>query len=113
MDTAGLVQIGFTQKVAAINTEITGGFSGDLLSWVMANAKPGNCWFTIMSNLNSIAVATLVELSAIVFCDNVSLDEVILEKAAETRINVFTTELSVFEASIKFGDVFRKSIKEN
>lgn len=30
--------------------EVTGGYVGDLLSWVMGRAQAGNAWITIMSN---------------------------------------------------------------
>lgn len=30
--------------------EITGGYAGDLLSWVMGRAESGDAWITIMSN---------------------------------------------------------------
>jgi hypothetical protein len=41
--------------------EITGGYTGDLLSWVMGRASCGNAWITIMSNINIIAVASLLD----------------------------------------------------
>ena len=28
--------------------EVTGGYCGDLLSWVMSRAAEGDCWFTVM-----------------------------------------------------------------
>ncbi len=33
--------------------EVTGGYVGDLLSWVMSRAGAGSAWITIMSNKRS------------------------------------------------------------
>ena len=31
--------------------EVTGGYTGDLLSWAMGRAKEGDAWFTVMGNV--------------------------------------------------------------
>ena len=87
----------------AQNTEITGFYAGDLLSWVMGRACEGDCWFTIMSNMNVCAVAKLLNLSAVMLCEDVSPDEKLLEKARAEGINLFSTSLSVYEACVTFG----------
>ena len=35
--------------------EVEGGYCGDLLSFVMSHAKCGDCWFTVMGNVNAVA----------------------------------------------------------
>ena len=49
--------------------EITGGYAGDLLSWVMGRAESGDCWVTIMSNVNVAAVGQLTDCACIVFSE--------------------------------------------
>ena len=44
--------------------EVTGGYTGDLLSWVMGRAESGDAWLTIMSNQNVVAVASLADPSS-------------------------------------------------
>lgn len=44
-------------------------YAGDLLSVVMKSAMPGNVLVTVMANMNAIAVASLVDLPAIVLCE--------------------------------------------
>ena len=44
---------------------ITGGYAGDLLSWVMGRARSGDAWITIMSNQNIVAVAVLADAALI------------------------------------------------
>lgn len=79
------------------DTEITGGFCGDLLSWVMSNAQSQTAWFTVMGNINAIAVASLNDIACIVLCQNSQIQENALQKAIEEKIYVFSTEKSAFE----------------
>ena len=44
--------------------EIAGAYVSDMLSDVMAGAKPGNIWVTIQIHKNIVAVANLVDVSA-------------------------------------------------
>ena len=44
--------------------EVEGGYCGDLLSFVMSHAKCGDCWFTVMGNVNAVAVAVLSDCAA-------------------------------------------------
>ena len=81
--------------------EINGVYIGDLLSWVMGNANSGNLWITIMTNINIVAVATLVDTSCIVLAENVIPDEHIINTAAAKGINIISTPLPAYEAAIK------------
>ncbi len=69
--------------------EITGGYCGDLLSWVMGKAKPGNVWITIMSNVNIVAVASLTETACILLAEQVTPEREILQKADEQGVVIF------------------------
>ena len=50
---------------------VTGGYAGDLLSWVMGRAREGDCWITIMSNQNVAAVAVLAEVGCVLLAEGV------------------------------------------
>ena len=84
--------------------EIDGAYVGDLLSWVMGNANPGNVWITIMSNINIVAVATLTDASCIVLAEGVSPDSDALSTAEAKGINILSTPLSSFEAAIAVSE---------
>ena len=43
--------------------EVSGGYAGDLLSWVMGRAEAGSARLTSMSNQNVAAVALMAEVS--------------------------------------------------
>ncbi|MDD4291274.1 MAG: hypothetical protein PHX51_03425 [Clostridia bacterium] len=76
--------------------EITGYYVGDLLSWVMGRADEGNCWITIMNNLNVCAVAKLLSFSCVVLCEKVLPDEKLLEKAKAQNITLLGSDDAVF-----------------
>ena len=82
---------------------VTGGYCGDLLSWVMGRAQSGDLWITIMSNVNTIAVASLSDVAAVLLAEGVTLDPELVKTAEEKGVNVLSTGLSAFDAAVKFG----------
>lgn len=68
--------------------KVTGGYTGDLLSWVMGRAEAGDAWVTIMSNMNVAAVAQLTDVACVVFAEGVLPDEDTLIKARQHGINL-------------------------
>ena len=83
--------------------EIDGVYIGDLLSWVMGNARQGNVWITIMSNINIVAVSTLVDCSCILLAEGVLLDTEVIDAAMARGVNILSTPLSAYETAIKIG----------
>lgn len=87
--------------------EIDGVYVGDLLSWVMGNAEQGNVWITIMSNINVVAVATLVDVSCILLAENVILDQDTFNTAMAKGVNVLSTPLSSYEAAVSSSTIIK------
>ena len=81
--------------------EIEGGYTGDLLSWVMGNAQSGDVWITIMSNNTVVAVAVLVDVACVILTEGVRLDPGVQELAEKKGINVYSTEESSFHIGAK------------
>ena len=79
--------------------EVEGVYIGDLLSWVMGRAQSGDAWLTIMSNLNIVAVATLSDVSCIILCEGVTLDENVRNTAEAKGINVLATEGTAYQTA--------------
>ena len=113
MDSARLLDLGYDKVTKSENKTITGGYCGDLLSWVMGRARTGDVWFTIMGNMNMLAVASLTETAAIVLCDGVTLADDVISKANEENINIYCTKLSVYEATCRFHDLFTREVNDN
>ncbi len=90
------------EKVALPDGEkqVTCGYCGDLLSWVMGRAKENCAWITIMSNVNIVAVAALADVGCIVLAEGVTLDESVIKTADEKGINILSTELSAYDAAV-------------
>lgn len=78
---------------------VTGGYCGDLLSWVMGRAGADCAWLTIMSNVNVAAVAALSDVACVVLTEGVEPDAPLLAKAQAQDINLLGTEQSTFAAS--------------
>lgn len=79
------------------NVEFEGIYAGDLLSHVMAHAKEKNLFLTIMANMNTIAVASLLDLPAIIFAEGVKPTQDMIQKAEEEGIMLITTTDNVVE----------------
>lgn len=72
--------------------EITGGYTGDLLSWVMSRAQSGDAWVTIMTNMNVIAVASLTDVACVIIAENAEIAPEIIERARSQGINLLRTD---------------------
>ena len=83
--------------------EITGCYSGDLLSWVMSRAKEGDVWLTVMGNINAVAVAVLTDCTCIVLTENASLDEQAKNKAELQGVCFLQSEKNAYELSVEIS----------
>lgn len=80
-----------------LDREVSGAYICDLLSWVMAHAQKGDVWITIQSHSNTIAVASLLELSCIIICEDAEVEEDTVKKAIDEEIPVLSSAKSAFE----------------
>ncbi|MBI5577568.1 MAG: serine kinase [Deltaproteobacteria bacterium] len=91
----------FNLKVIAgeqgLDREIRGGYCGDLLSDVMANAPVGCIWLTIQGHLNIVAVAVLREMAAIVITGGREPDEETVQKADQEHLPLLKWPHSAFD----------------
>ncbi len=80
---------------------IADGYTSDLLSDVMGNAPDDSVLITIQAHKNTVAVATLAGIKAIVLCNNRPAPEEMIETAREEGIALFRTADNQFTASWK------------
>ena len=78
----------------APDAPVTGGYAGDLLSWVMGRAPADGAWLTIMCNVNVAAVAALTDVACVVLTESVQPDPPLLQKARTQGINLLGTAQS-------------------
>jgi hypothetical protein len=81
------------------DAEVSGAYTSDLLSDVMANAKDGGALITIQAHKNTVAVATLVNISVIVICNSRPVPEDMLEAAKDEGIAVILTKENQYTVS--------------
>jgi len=77
--------------------EVDGAYAGDLLSWVMGRATEDCVWATIMTNVNVIAVASLVGVSCAVICEGCEVGDEIIKTAREKGVNLLRTSEPIYE----------------
>ena len=75
----------------------TSGYTSDLLSCVMAGAKKGAVWVTLQAHLNIVAVAALLEMSAVIITESAQPEAATIDKANEEGIVLLSTDKQSFE----------------
>ena len=90
-----------TPAVKMDGITIEDGYVSDLLSDVMGNARENQAWITIMKHLNSVAVASLVNIPCVVFAKGVKPDKDVISRAETENVCLITTPLSSFEVAGK------------
>ncbi len=85
---------------SGIGNEVNGIFSSDLLSHVMGFASEKNILITVLNNINVLGVASLLDLSCVIFSHNIIVNETIINKANELKIPLIRTKLSTSETVI-------------
>ena len=97
-DLATVLHVQVVAGASNLDREITGGYSSDLLSCVMAAARPGNVWITLQAHMNVIAIAVLLDLSAVIITEGMHPDADVLKRAEEKGIPVLLYPQGTFSA---------------
>jgi len=85
--------------------EIQGAYTSDLLSDAIANAIENGILITIQAHKNTVAVATLKDLAAIVICNNRPIPDDMIEAARAENIAIFLTAENQYTVS---GKLYQK-----
>jgi hypothetical protein len=83
--------------------EITGGYCGDLLSWVMSRAQSGDAWVTIMTNINVVAVASLTDCACVVLAEDAQVEPDVVAKAQAQGVNLLVSAKDSFTLCNQIG----------
>jgi hypothetical protein len=90
---------------ARLETEVTGGYTSDLLSCAMAGAAKGNVWVTLQGHLNVVAVASLNELAAVIVTEGKPVSADTASKAEEEGVVLLQTPLSSYQVIGRLWDL--------
>lgn len=99
-----------TQEQDFSNITPTSGYASDLLSCVMAGAPKQGIWVTLQAHTNVVAVAALLELSAVIITENAMPDEATIEKANEENVILLSTPYPSFYIC---GKLWEMGIRDN
>jgi len=81
-----------------LDIEITSAFGADLMSDVLAFARPGCLLLTGLASLQTVRTAFALDIAAIVVCRGKTIPDKVIETAAELGVPVMRTSLVMFEA---------------
>ena len=97
-----------TEKKDFSMIQPTGGYAADLLSCVMTGAPRNGLWLTLQAHGNIVAVAALLELSAIIITENAMPDMATISRANQEGVillssakNTFTVAGRLWESGIR------------
>ena len=85
-----------TEKKDFININPVSGYVSDMLSCVMTGAKHQSIWVTLQAHNNIVAVASLLDLAAVIITENATPDEETVKKANKEGITLLSTTHNSF-----------------
>jgi serine kinase of HPr protein (carbohydrate metabolism regulator) len=88
-----------------LGNEVTGGYTCDLLSWVMSHGSSGDAWITVQVHPNVIAVAVLLEFSCIIIPESIEVEATSIAKANEAGIPILQSKDSAYEICGKLKEL--------
>jgi hypothetical protein len=84
---------------------LTGGYASDLLSCVMAGAKPGYLWITIQAHINIVAVASLNDIAAVIITENAAPEASVIEKANDQGVTLLVSSENTYQVAGKLWEL--------
>lgn len=87
------------ENTGSLEREVTGAYCSDMLSHVMAHGREGQIWITVQTHQNVAAVATLMNLSAVIITSGKRPCQELLDRAGEEGLPVLTTGQCSFETA--------------
>ncbi|MBN1661734.1 MAG: serine kinase [Anaerolineae bacterium] len=84
---------------------ITGGYASDLLSCVMGKAQPGYVWVTLQAHPNVVAVASMLDLAAVIVTEGVEPDMETIDRALENRVTLLKSRDTTFAVVSKLAEL--------
>jgi len=79
------------------NIKPSGGYASDLLSCVMAGAKPGHLWVTLQAHINIVAIASLTETAAVIVTEGTTPEPEVVEKANSQGVTLLGTSEGTYQ----------------
>jgi len=98
MTTQDLIdRIGLKPLSRFAHRDVDGVFISDMVSDVMAHAKPGNLWLTLQTHKSIVPAANLVDVAAIVVTSGKDVPQETVDLASKYDIALLVSELTTYE----------------
>ncbi len=85
--------------------DVEGVFISDMLSDVMAAAKPGALWITVQTHSNIVSAANLVDLAAVVITNGKEVPPATIDLANRYHVVILSSSLAAFELATKLIEI--------
>lgn len=105
---ATLLKLKICCGAAGLDKEIKGGYTSDLLSDVMGNAREGDIWITLQTHKNIIAIASLKKLAAVILVKGYQPEEDTVSESETEGIPILSTSRQTFEITGKIYDLLKR-----
>ncbi len=111
IDTLELTPLTEAKDYSAISPAC--GYTSDLLSCVMAGAAKKSLWVTLQAHNNIIAVATLLDLSAVIITEGATPDPSTITKANEEDVILLSSNKPTFQIVGRLWEMGLRCKQEN
>ena len=101
-----------TQEKNFLSVPVKSGYCSDLLSCVMTGASPEGVWITLMAHSNIVAVAALLDLSAIIITENAQPDPETINQADQKGVTMLSTTADNFETVGRLWELGLRATQE-
>ncbi len=98
-------KLGLESLTPVPDEEGDGVYISDMISDVIANAKPGNLLVTVQVHANAIAAANLVDLCGIIVAQGKRPGDDVLKMATKAKIAVFGTPLNRWQVATRLYEI--------
>lgn len=93
-----------------LNRSIESVYCSDMLSRVLGGASKDAVLITVQTHMNTIAVASLLELACIIFPEGLEAEQDVLENSTKMGIPVLSSRLTAYELA---GKLYGMGIGQN
>jgi hypothetical protein len=90
-------------------TEVSNGYASDLMSDVIANAAENDLWVTLQTHQNTVAVASMKGIAAVVMVNSRQPEDDTRAKAEENDVTLLVSDLPAFEL---IGRLYEMGLRE-
>jgi hypothetical protein len=107
-DLSGQLSLNILQAQGDLDVSVSGGYTSDLLSDVMAYGKEKNVWITCQTHENIVAIAKLKNLAGIILVNSRKPDQATMQKAREENVVILGTSEPAFAVTGALYNLLKK-----